>query len=205
MAAENVQMVALARPVTMLIVGALAACGSSSGARPSVPRATHHSIELTSFGATTVTWNATHSVDPHAPKDVVSNGYLPRLSDGRDRFENVGFDSTVDRVFSMTLQFPIGSVDRAEAKRQVLAELPADAVQIFDVPEPTEGDCQLVQYQSAALGAVMAHADFPDPDGVVDVGVFRDTPTGKVNDPANVTTAIVVAHGTLHLQAIECP
>jgi hypothetical protein len=114
---------------------------------------------LTAFGATFAAWSAHHEVDPNRP-----DFFLPFLNDGVDRYTRVRCTGT-GRVVGYYLNFA-PPVTLEAGKRAFRAELPADAVLVYDT---VDNGCAHIQYRSAALARALGAAD---PDGVADAAII---------------------------------
>jgi hypothetical protein len=98
---------------------------------------------LTGFGATTVQWDANHTVDPN------QTGFWPRLDNGKDTYEDVR--TLNGRVVGYVENFdpPVSS---QTARFSVMSELPTDAQLRSDVPSP---GCEKLTYSSPTLRAAI--------------------------------------------------
>jgi hypothetical protein len=98
--------------------------------------------ELTAYGATHRAWAAHHVADPN-PRLVKGCCYLPKQSDGRDRYVALQYN-TRNRVFSFVMHFG-PRVTALTAKRIVRRELPPDARLVGHARKPT---CEQFEYRS---------------------------------------------------------
>jgi hypothetical protein len=157
--------------------------------------------ELSELGATDVNWNAHHMLDPGSAE----LGFLPRNLNGLDRFINVTFDH--GRVSGFIMQFDPNTLDEAAAKGIARDELPADASLVFESRKyvgatDIDEQCDQLQYQSAAVGALFAQ----DRTGIISVVLWSPGPQGLLSkyDPAGITSINILATGTLGVIPNEC-
>jgi hypothetical protein len=143
---------------------------------------------LTAFGATFAAWSAHHEVDPNRP-----DFFLPFLNDGVDRYTRVRCTGA-GRVIGYYLNFA-PPVTLEAGKRAFRAELPADAVLVYDT---VDYGCAHIQYRSAALAGALGAAD---PDGVADAAIILPY------DPAQqsaVSTVFIDAQVALTKKPTTC-
>jgi hypothetical protein len=132
---------------------------------------------LTGFGATLTAWNAHHQVDPTHP-----DFFVPFLNDGVDRYTQVRC-TAAGRIIGSPLNFA-PPITLAAGKRALRAELPADAILVYDT---VQDGCAHIQYRSAALARALGQAD---PDGVADAAIIL--PSNPDQQPAVSTVFIDV-------------
>jgi hypothetical protein len=158
-------------------------------------------VGLSELGATEGQWRVQHRPDPRDP----NARFLPRNLDGLDGFINVTFES--GRVSGFIMQFKSGALDEAAAKVITRGVLPADVRLVFDSRKylgstDIDEQCDLLQYQSATIGALFAQHR----QGVVSVVLWSPSPQGLLSmyDPASITSINVLATGTLGEIPDEC-
>lgn len=156
---------------------------------------------LSELGATEVQWRAQHKLDPKEG----NSSFVPRNLNGHDRFINVAFAG--DRVSGFIMQFDANTLDETGAKLITRAELPADASLVFDSRKyvgatDVDEQCELLQYQSAAIGTLFAN----NRAGVISVVIWSPGPQGQLSkyDPASITSINILAAGTLGFIPTEC-
>jgi hypothetical protein len=158
-------------------------------------------LGLSELGATEAQWKARHIPDPiHA-----GTGFFPRNVNGLDRFINVTLEG--GRVSGFIMQFDARTLHETAAKVITRQELPADANLVFDSRKylgttDIDEQCDLLQFQSAAIGTLFAQ----DRKGIVSVVVWSPTPQGLLStyDPASITSINILATGTLGEIPVEC-
>lgn len=158
-------------------------------------------LGLTELGATEAQWKGRHIPDPlHA-----GSGFFPRNLNGLDRFINVSLEG--GRVSGFIMQFDAKTLDETAAKVITRQELPSDANLVFDSRKylgttDIDEQCDLLQFQSAAIGTLFAQ----DRKGIVSVVVWSPSPQGllRTYDPASITSINILATGTLGEIPVEC-
>ncbi len=104
---------------------------------------------MTEYGATRKAWAAHHTADPN-PKLEKGCCFLPRQSDGTDRWYSVTYNGPGGRVDSFEMSFA-PAVPKALAKQILRREAPADAKLSFDV---VKASCEILGYRSKRLSQV---------------------------------------------------
>lgn len=140
---------------------------------------------LTGLGLTSKAFSKLHKED----KARNPGTSYDRQSNGDDRFAAVQQDTGVVTAFN--LQYPAGT-SLADLTKAALAQLPADAKL---VAKASPGTCELLLYQSAALGKAWSAPSFGDADGYAGIvlsaltgdgtwdGVHADTAGLSLADP----------------------
>jgi hypothetical protein len=160
---------------------------SAAAAVPCTPGASG-SDALTGFGAGFAAWSSHHQVDPRR-----ADFFLPALNDGVDRYTSV-MCTTAGRVIAYHLNFT-PSISVAAAKHAFRAELPADAVLVYDI---VQSGCEHIQYRSASLARGLAEGD---PGGVADAAIILpDDP----REEAAVGTLFIDARVRLNETPVTC-
>jgi hypothetical protein len=131
------------------------------------------SVGLTGYGATRKAWAAHHQADPN-PKLMKGCCYLPRQTDGYDRYYAVDRDEK-GRVYSYSMHFA-PRISASEAKFLLRrSELPPDARL---VRSKRKGECLMLQYRSAAAKRALGYATV----GAALYSSAAGRYTGKVED-----------------------
>lgn len=142
--------------VTVIVSESLAAPSAtpSPTALPTpAPSGPSVSTVLTGYGALKADWDAHHQVDP-ASSD--GSAFLPRNSDGSDRYVGVSYD-TYGRVSMYQMYWDEPGISMGAARTLLLADLPRDAHVSFDLVKDT---CEQIEYLSTTLGSIEAkHAN----------------------------------------------
>jgi len=160
---------------------------SAAAAVPCTPGASA-SDALTGFGASFAAWSSHHQVDPNR-----ADFFLPALNDGVDRYTSV-MCTTAGRVITYHLNFT-PSISVAAAKHAFRAELPADAILVYDT---VQSGCEHIQYRSASLARGLAEGD---PEGVADAAIILpDDPRQE----AAVGTVFIDARVRLNETPVTC-